>query len=296
LGVFGSFAVLRDTLMGRAMRQIHENVGVRIKRLRGARGLSRSEVAGQLQVDVTTIAAWEAGKYLPRDKYRTRLAWMLGADLETLFNGDADRHSSPTTAVTFDSIEQLSEMLCDLTRRARQKLKALRLAAPYTTPAYVQQEWRTLVSARILSGTLEVQRIEIFYDLRRLQETLSNILRYDGRMYWVKSYCPGLVEVSPAMGGYFFDDEEFLLGAYWTSIPPEHRPSLRLSGAPFRDFFRAYWDEIWRRGTLLNIRGAHDLSAVQTVALQLGLPARQWKSFVEEAAEIRIGDGAPPLI
>ncbi len=278
------------------MRQRHGNVGGRIKRLRGAKGLSRSEVAGQLQVDVTTVAAWEAGKYLPRDKYRTRLAWILGADLETLFNEDADHHSSPTAAIAFDSIEHLSAMLCDLTKRARQNLKALRLSSPYTTPAYVRQEWRTLVSERLLSGTLEVLRVEIFYDLRRLQETLSNILRYDGRKYWVKSYCLGLVEVSPAMGGYFFDDEEFLLGAYWTSTPAERRPSLRMSGAPFRDFFRAYWDEIWRRGTLLNISGAHDLSAVRAVALQLGLPAKQWKSFVEEAAEIKIGDGAPPLI
>lgn len=278
------------------MQQIHGNLGPRIKRLRGAKGLSRGEVAEQLQVDVTTIAAWEAGKYLPRDKYRARLAWVLGVEAEALFNGDADHDSSLTSAVLFDSIEHLSNILCELTKRARHKLKALRLAAPYTTPAYVQQEWRTLVSERLLSGTLEVQRIEIFYDLRRLQETLSNILRYDGRKYWVKSYCPGLVEVSPAMGGYFFDDEEFLLGAYWTSVPPERRPSLRMSGAPFRDFFQAYWDEIWRRGTLLNIRGAHDLSAVRTVALQLGLPSKEWKSFVEEAAEIKIGDGAPPLI
>ncbi|MHB1668752.1 helix-turn-helix domain-containing protein [Thiomonas sp.] len=278
------------------MQQMRWTVGGRIKRLREARGLSRREVADQLQVDVTAVAAWEAAKYLPRDGSRLRLAQVLGVDLETLFHADADRNAPPIAAALVDTIEHLPDMLVELTQRTRQKLRALRLAAPYTTAAYVQQEWRTLVSERLLSGTLEVQRIEIFYDLRRLQETLSNILRYDGRAYYIKSYCPGLTEVVPAMGGYFFDDEEFLLGAYWTGVPPQRRPGLRVSGAPFRDFFEAYWDEIWRRGTLLNIRGAHDLSAVRTVALQLGLPPRKWKSFVEEASEFKIGDGAPPLV
>jgi len=278
------------------MQQKPKPVGARIKRLREARGLSRGEVAAQLHVDVTAVAAWEAAKYLPRDNNRTRLARLLGTNLEMLFDGEADGHSPPIAAVLIETIEQLPEMLIELTKRARQKLRAIRLAAPYSTPAYVQQEWRTLISERLLSDTLEVQRIEIFYDLQRLQETLSNILRYDGRKYWVKSYCPGQIEVVPAMGAYFFDDEEFLLGAYWTSIPPPRRPGLRMSGAPFRDFFEAYWDEIWRRGTLLNIRGAHDLSAVRTIALQLGLTPKKWKSFVEEASELKIGDSAPPLI
>lgn len=278
------------------MLQMRRAVGGRIKRLREAKGFSRREVADQVKVDVTAVAAWEAAKYLPRDGNRLRLARVLGVDLQTLFNGDADRSAPPIAATLVDSIEHLPGLLIELTRRTRQKLRAVRLAAPYTTPAYVQQEWRTLVSERLLSGTLEVQRIEIFYDLRRLQETLSNVLRYDGRAYHVKSYCPGLSEVVPAMGGYFFDDEEFMLGAYWTSVPPQRRPGLRMSGAPFRDFFEAYWDEIWSRGTLLNIRGAHDLSSIRAVALRLGLPPKHWKSFVEEASDFKIGDGAPPLV
>ncbi len=278
------------------MRQKLRTIGARIKRLRETRGLSRGEVAAQLQVDVTAVAAWETAKYLARVRNREQLARVLGVDLETLFTGDADRDSPPITATLIDTMEHMPKMLVELTKRARQKLRALRLAAPYTTAAHVQKEWRALVSERLLSGTFEVQRIEIFYNLRRLQETLSNILRYDGRAYWVKSYCPGLAEVVPAMGGYFFDDDEFLLGAYWTGVPPQHRPGLRVSGAPFRTFFQGYWDEIWRRGALLNMSGTHDLSAVRTVALQLGLQPKKWKSFVEEARALTIGDGAPPLI
>ena len=278
------------------MQQRRQTVGARIKRLREARGISRRELASQLRVDVTALAAWELGKYLPRDGHRAMLARALGIDLDSLLRREPDRVPQPIAAALLDTTEQLPEVLVELTRRARKKLRALRLAAPYATTPHVQQQWRTLVSERLLSRTIEVHRVEIFYDLRRLKEALSNILRYDGCAYFVKSFCPGLTEVAPAMGGYFFDDEEFLLGAYWTNVPPPRRSGLRLSGTPFREFFEAYWDAIWQRGALLNHGGAHDLSAVRTLALQLGLPPRKWKSFVEEASELKIGDGAPPLV
>jgi hypothetical protein len=98
------------------------------------------------------------------------------------------------------------------------------------------------------------------------------------------------------MGGYYFDDQEFLIGAYWTGVPPHHRPGLHMSGEPFGSYFRAYWDEIWQRGTYMNPRGSHDLSRCRKIALQLGLEAKDWTAFVEEARAYEVGDGAPPLI
>ncbi|HKR61245.1 MAG TPA: helix-turn-helix transcriptional regulator [Pyrinomonadaceae bacterium] len=271
-------------------------VGARIRRLREAKGLSRGDVATLLKVDVTSLVGWEAGRRLPRDKQRHKLAEIFGTDLDTLFVGTADEPSAPIAAKLVDTVDELPHLLNELIVRARKSLRALRLAAPYTTAAYIQQEFRTKVSERILADTLVVERIEIFYDLRRLQETLSNILRYEGHAYHVKSYCAGVPEVVPAMGGYFFDDSEFLIGAYWTGMPPTRRPGMRVSGRPFQTFFTEYWDEIWRRGTLLNLSGSHDLSAVQEVAFKLGLQQKNWKKFVEEARELRIGDGAPPLV
>lgn len=141
-----------------------------------------------------------------------------------------------------------------------------------------------------------MQRVEIFYDLRRLQEVISNLFRYAGHGYYVKSYCVGVSEVVPALGGYFFDDNEFLLGAYWTGVPPHQKPGLRMSGDPFRIFFREYWGEIWRRGARLSIDSAHDLAGIQAIAMKLGLPQKKWKDFVEEAKVLRVGDGVPPLV
>jgi len=189
----------------------------------------------------------------------------------------------------------LPDVLMELTRKAK-LLRAFRLAAPYPTAAYVQTEWRTLVAQRIVSGAMEVQRVEIVYGLPRLQEIVSNIIRYDGLKYAAKVYCSATSDVVPAMGGYMFDNDEFLLGAYWTGLPPTNKPGLRMASEPFATFFSAYWSEIWSRGMPVNLRGKHDLSKVQEIAFELGLDAVRWPEFVEEARTLEIGDGAPPLI
>jgi transcriptional regulator with XRE-family HTH domain len=260
------------------------------------RGLSRQDVAIRLRVDVTAVSAWEGGKYAPRSNHRLALANALETDVETLFSAAPDAETQPVRAEVVDTVEDLPTLLPQLLSRTRYRLQALRLAAPYSTAAYVQTEFRSIVSNRLRDHSIEVQRIEIFYSLDRLKEVLANILRYDGCSYHVKAYCVGTRDVAPAIGGYFFDESDFLLGGYWTGIPPLDRPGLHLRGEPVRTFFRAYWNEIWNRGRLLNIRGAHDLSAVRDVALNLGLECSLWDDFCEQAHSLDIGDGAPPLI
>ncbi len=273
------------------------DIGSRIKRLREAKGIPRRELAAEVGVDVSSLVNWESGKHLPRDKVRVKIARVLGCDSDALFAANAASDGASALAVSLvDTEKELPSLLLDLTRRTRRTLRALRFAAPYPTTPYVQTEWRQMVSDRILDGTLEVQRAEIIYSLDRLQEILSNILRYNGRSYYVKSFCPGLSEAAPLMGGYFFDDDEFLLGAYWTGMPPMRRPGMRVSGAPFRTFFNEYWAEIWQRGVWLNSKAGHDLSAARTIAEQLGLPQNQWEVFVAGARTFQVGDGAPPLI
>ena len=268
--------------------------GRRIKELREAKGLSRHDLAKRLGVDLSSVLNWESGKHMPRVATRARISQFFGCDLNAPY--DEAANDGPISARLIDTVEELPGLLMELTRRTRGTLRALRLAAPYPTVAYVQTEWRTLVSKRLLEGSLAVQRIEIYYDLRRLKEALSNIFRYDGRKYFIKSFCAGIGEVVPSFGGYMFDDDEFLLGAYWTSVPPDNMTGLRVSGRPFRVFFNAYWNEIWRRGTWLNMSGPHDLMAIREVAFKLGLPVGEWNAFVEEARHLAIGDGGPPLV
>jgi len=270
-------------------------VATRIRRLRETRDLSRRDVAEALKVDVTAIAGWEAGRFLPRVGHRGPLAALLGVDCAGLFE-DGAPGGCGASATLVDTIGELEPLLVRLVAETRHCLRALRIAAPYSTPAHVQHTFRTVLSGRLLAGEIEVHRVEIFYELPRLKEVLSNIIRYNGRGYHVKSYCAGSTEVVPGMGGYFFDDDEYLIGAYWTGVPPHERPGLRLSGEPFRTYFNEYWSEIWRRGTLLNIRGKHDLTLVRELALKMGLAPKDWPRFVKEARALEIGDGAPPLV
>ena len=232
----------------------------------------------------------ERGVHNPRDSHKGALAGALGVAVDALLSGEA-----PPTATLLDTLTDLPLLLERLLPRTA-CLRAFRLAAPYPTAANVQKSFRAAVGERLLAGTLEVQRVEIVYSLRRLQEALSNVFRYDGASYHLKAYCLGLTEVTPAMGGYLFDEADFVLGGYWTGVPPHNKPGLHCAGEPFRTFLMAYWDEIWPRGTPLNLGGRHDLSAIRDLALRLGLERTAWPEFVEQARALDIGDGAPPLI
>ncbi|MBU6444355.1 MAG: helix-turn-helix domain-containing protein [Alphaproteobacteria bacterium] len=271
-------------------------IGRRIRRLRESKGLSRQDIASHLGVDLTAISAWERGDYLPREGRRVRLGAMLGIDVGSLFAEEQDAGVTGQSASLLDTAGELPGILRELTGNARTSLRAFRLAAPYATPPHVQEEFRSLLDQRLRNDSLLVQRIEIFYSLKRLQEVLANIIRYDGRSYAVKSYCAGVREVVPGMGGYIFDDHEVLVGAYWANIPPQRGLGLRLTGEPFRTYFTNYWSEVWQRGTLLNRRGALDLSVVRAVALELGLDPALWTKFVDEAHQFRMDDDLPPLI
>lgn len=271
-------------------------IGRRIKRLRETQGISRQQIATHLGVDLTAVAAWEGGKYLPREGKRVRLASLLDLDVASLFAEDLSDPAANGSAVLLDTLGELPVVLRDLAKNAKRDLKAFRIAAPYPTYPHVQEEFRRILDTRLKLGTLEVQRIEIIYSLKRLKEILSNIIRYDGLGYQVKCNCLGIQDVVPGMGGYIFDNREFLIGAYWATVPPYARPGLKLVGEPFHTYFTDYWSEIWPRGIALNKKGAQDLSAVRDAALQLGLDASRWDEFVEEAQDFDVGDGLPPLV
>jgi transcriptional regulator with XRE-family HTH domain len=271
------------------------SIGARIRRLREAKGLSRTQLARKIAVDVSSIAGWENGKRLPRETVRTQLAYVLGCELPALMSPQSDAAGSATVSIV-DVTREFPKLFAECARTVRHTLRTLRLSSPYSTAVNVQAEARQIISERILAGTLEVQRAEIFYTLERLKEVLSNILRYDGKTYYVEACCVGLTEVAPFVGAYAFDDSDLIIGGYWTGYPPQGQPLMRITGPPVKTFFQSYWKEIWGRGTLLNSHGGRDLSAVKEVALKMGLPARRWRRFVEEAISLDIGDGAPPHV
>jgi transcriptional regulator with XRE-family HTH domain len=51
-----------------------------LKRYRLARGLSRKSLGSQLGVHHTTVATWESGRSIPRDRLFPKLAKILGVD------------------------------------------------------------------------------------------------------------------------------------------------------------------------------------------------------------------------
>jgi transcriptional regulator with XRE-family HTH domain len=270
-------------------------IGRRIRRLREAKGLSRNDLAREIDVDVSSISGWEHGKRLPRVSLRPLLARALDCELEHLMSPAGDP-KTPSTVAVLDVSREFPRALAAAARSLRHSLRAVRLAFPDATAQHVLREARLALGERILSGRIDVQRVEIFYSLDRLKEALSNILRYDGRPYYVKACCTGMTEIAPFLGGCAFDDREVMLGTYRPMMPPQGYSVLHLRGPVIGTFFRSHWNSIWAHGTLINPRGARDLEAVRDIAIALGLPPRRWSRFKDEAAALEIGDGAPPLI
>lgn len=269
-------------------------LGLRIRRLRETRGYSRATLAAKIKVDISSIAGWEGGLHLPRDTMRAKLARALECSIDELMSAVEDAWE-PARVSLIDINSEFPVLFADHARKAKNIIRTTRLASPYPTTVNVQTEARQIISDRLLRSALTVQRVEIIYRLDRLKEIVSNILRYDGRSYYVRAYCAGLSEIVPSFGVWSFDDAEIFAGGYWSGYPPVGQPVMRISGEPVKRFFLSYWNEVWSRGTFLNAHGAQDLSALRDTAIRMGLAPRQWKRFVEDARGLQIGDGAPPV-
>ena len=215
--------------------------------------------------------------------------------MEWLFSQEEDGSSEQWSITALIRPLVMDEVLQDLTARTKEYVRIFRLADAGTTQPFAQTAWRRQLDDRIRRRTLAVERVEVFYSLERLKEVLSNILRYDGCHYRVRTYCTGMSDIVPALNGYIFDGEEFVLSARQSDLPSANGSSLRLAGPPFKAFFREYWANLRERGTLLCAGNANDLSALRTVAQLMGLPARLWQSFVADARALSLADGTPPL-
>lgn len=275
----------------------HRHVfGERLKRLRCTKGWSPQKLADVVGKNEKSIRNWEAGLHWPPVEGQHRLAEELGIDHATLMSLEPDEEAEPVAARIVDTYDDLPETLMRLLGQAKRSLKGMRMAANYTTAANVQLDFRQELERRLRAGKFLVQRAEIIYSLSRLKEVIWNIVNYRSDCYQIKAYCPGLQAAVPAFGGYIFDDKSVLLGSYWaTTPPPRPAPGLLLSGSSCALFFRAYWNEIWRRGIWLNENGGESLGQVRDIALQLGLPAVDWPEFVDQARSLKFADGGPPL-
>lgn len=270
--------------------------GGRLKRLRCAKGWSPQKLADLVGINEKSIRNWEAGLHWPPVERQHRLAEALGVDHTSLMSRETDADDEPVAARVVDTYDDLPETLVQLLAEATRSLKGIRVAAKYGTAANVQLDFRRELEARLRARTFLVQRAEIVYSLGRLKEIIWNIANYTSDCYQIKAYCSGLQTIAPSFGGYIFDDKSFVLGAYWEeSPPPKPAPGLLLSGTSCALFFRAYWNEIWRRGIWLNENGAENLDRVRDIAMQLGLQAGHWPTFVDQARALRIADGGPPL-
>lgn len=74
-----------------------------LSKLRTEKGLSRQELADKMYVTRTTVARWENGTRLPDAMMLTRLAEILGVDVNVLLNAEAQSDESPIVIMVDDN-------------------------------------------------------------------------------------------------------------------------------------------------------------------------------------------------
>ena len=74
-----------------------------LSKLRTEKGLSRQELADKMYVTRTAVARWENGTRLPNAMMITRLAEVLGVDVNVLLNASAQSDEHPNVIIVDDN-------------------------------------------------------------------------------------------------------------------------------------------------------------------------------------------------
>ena len=61
-----------------------------IRKMRERAGLTQEKVAERMEVKQSTVAAWEAGRYLPEANKLPKLAEVLGCSIDELYRKEND--------------------------------------------------------------------------------------------------------------------------------------------------------------------------------------------------------------
>lgn len=272
------------------------SAGKRIRHLRERKGISRSHLARLVGVDVTAVSAWETDKYRPRVDKRLRLANTFGVELDALFPHEELVAADVPSIRPIEDFESFASLLLERSSQTERLIRAIHCSRCDPRHSATMPEFRTLVSERLLAGSLAFEHVEAIYDLSRLKEVIWNIFRYEGCAYRMSAYCVEPGQPTPGPNAFLFDDRELLLGSDWEdeSIKPKLR--LALSTGTLVSYFQQYWLGMWRKGVVLNAEGPRDLSSVRAFAVRLGLPISDWPSFLEEARALAMEDGIAPFV
>ncbi|MFH1359812.1 MAG: helix-turn-helix domain-containing protein, partial [Candidatus Omnitrophota bacterium] len=103
-----------------------ENLADRIIILRMDRGINKKELAQQIEVDITTIGAWETGKIGPQISHIHALARAFGAETSALLKGKPLKNIIRRKRSLADRV-QLARLSKDLSRKELAKKSGLRV-------------------------------------------------------------------------------------------------------------------------------------------------------------------------
>lgn len=150
---------------------------------------------------------------------------------------------------------------------------------PQFTPREFEQ---TPFLNRLLSRQIAWERIEVFYSLARLIQTLKSQILLRGTQYQVKYY-PKPPKSFPVINMRSFDHKAFLIGGY-DPHPVYHENCIFLNDTePLRSFFRRYWETVWVVGEPLHLSFENSYQIAKSI--KNNLTKLEWNNITEKIQE-----------
>lgn len=283
--------------------EISRAIGKRIKARRIALGLYQRDLKIRTGMkDERSVRDWEKGHLPKSHERRLRIAKALDIPAGVLFSRDLDLQPKTLRFVGGDIA--IGDTLARLGSQATM-LRIFRGAHGEEMNIYA--DYREIVARRIHNNELNARCVELIWRADRLEEILSNIIRFNGHQYEARAYVPDESEsIGPGFSCYIFDETDVVFSGLWdTSMPGFLRDGLWLTGPAAKDAISEYWIHKWERATPITLRSAKSIAHTYRIRY-LGkwtIPRRRnesiqaaWRRLEKRVHERERGAGLPSLI
>ncbi len=145
-----------------------------------------------------------------------------------------------------------------------------------------QNEYRIIRDSRVMKGEIGFKRVEIIYNKERFKSVLRNLIRFEGKDYYVRYY-EAPPKAIPLLHVMTFDDEYFFLGGFYPpDFPPGEEKVAFIRGGALKELLREYTQMLWLKAIPLNEGGQINWEEIKRIARRLGISLDELETMIHE--------------
>ena len=213
-----------------------------------------------------------------------RIALVVGGSLLVL---GSVRHLSEEEGGTLELLEMQHTFPQELTRRVQEAKRFvfdtnLSEEKPRRS-SFTQGEYRAVRDLRVMRGEIGFKRVEVIYHKERFVSVVKNLLKFEGKNYYVRYY-EAPPKAIPMLHVMAFDDEHFYVGGFYPpDSPPGEEKVVHVHGGVLAEMLREYLQVLWLKAVPLNEGGQINWDELARIAQRLGMSPEEFDDLILEA-------------